>query len=214
LVYCSLPLIFFGGEEQYTDLKNLSNRATNLNQAWTCQFTVTTSGTPEQLTVKKRAATIAFVDNALTTNGDDRDTITDSASGFLAAGFQPGDQLTVSGSGSNDGTYVIAAVTAGTITLNNKGVLIAEGAAAMVKLTAPKDIPDGVAVTIKAKEGNTGIIHIADSAAKALNTSGGSFTLTHNESVGLQVNNINQIYIDATVSGEGVEVILERNYVA
>lgn len=160
------------------------------------------------------AATIAFVDNSASTNGDDRDTITDSTSGFLKAGFQKGDQLTVSGSVSNDGTYVIDAVAAGTITLNSKGALTAEGAAATVKLTAPKTVPDGVGVTIKAKNANTGVIHIADSSAKALNTSGGSFTLTKNESVGLQVENISNIYIDSTVSGEGVEVIFERNYVA
>jgi hypothetical protein len=34
--------------------------------------------------------------------------------------------------------------------------------------------------------------------------------LRNNESVGLQVNNINQIWLDATVSGEGVEVIFEK----
>jgi hypothetical protein len=189
----------------------MSNRATNLGLAFTFQFAVTTSGTPEKLTVKKRAATIGFVDNSASTNGDARDTITDSGSGFLAAGFQPNDQLTVSGSSSNDGTYVIDEVAAGVITLKSTGSLTTEGAAATVKLTAPKSIPDGVAITLKAKEANTGVIHIADTSAKALNTSGGSFTLTHNESVGLQVNSTDNIYIDSTVSGEGVEVIFEKN---
>jgi len=187
----------------------MSNLATNLNQAFTFQFNVTTSGTPEALSIKKSANTIGFADN-----DPSADTITDSGSGFLTAGFQPGDVITVSGSVSNNGTYVVTGVAAGVLTLDTKHALTTEAAGAVVRITAGKAIPDGVAVTIKAKDGNTGVIHIADSAAKALNTSGGSFTLTHNESVGLQVNNINQIYVDATVSGEGVEVILERNYVA
>ena len=90
----------------------MTTRLTNLPLPFTFNFSVTAAGTPEQLTVKRRAATIAFNEGA-----PDSDTITDSASGFLVAGFQPGDQITVSGSVSNDGTYVVSAVTAGTITL-------------------------------------------------------------------------------------------------
>src|SRR3990167_6500337 len=90
----------------------MSNRDHNLPLNFTFQFNVQTSGTPEQLLVKRRATTIGFAENTASA-----DTITDSANGFLTAGFQPGDQLTVSGSTSNDGTYVIATIVAGTITL-------------------------------------------------------------------------------------------------
>lgn len=184
----------------------MTTRLTNLGTPFTFQFAVTTSGTPEQLAVKKRATTIAFSENT-----PDADTITDSGSGFLTAGFQAGDQITVSGSASNDGTYVIASVVAGTITLLGRNDLTTEAAGATVKITAPKTVPDGIGVTIKAKNANGGVIHVADSSAKALNTSGGSFTLRNNESLGLQVVNTDNIWLDTTVSGESVEVIFEKS---
>jgi len=184
----------------------MTSRITNLATPFTFQFNVTTSGTPEQLTVKIRAATIAFSENT-----ESADTITDSASGFLTAGFQAGDQITVSGSVSNDGTYTIAAVVAGTITLLGRNDLATEAAGATVTITAPKTVPDGVGVTIKAKNANTGNITLGYSSATALNTGTGWFSLDNNESVGLQVENINNIWLDATVSGEGIEVIFEKS---
>jgi len=75
------------------------------------------------------AATIAFVDS-------DPDTITDSGDGFVSAGFSAGDKIVVSGSTSNDGTYEIASVVAGTITLDAADELAAEGASATVTITA------------------------------------------------------------------------------
>lgn len=184
----------------------MTTRLTNLGVPFSFQFLVTTSGTPEQLTVKRRATTIAFAENT-----PEADTITDSGNGFLIAGFQPGDQITVSGSASNDGTYVVGTVVAGTITLLAREDLTVEAAGATVTLTASKTVPDGVGVTIKAMFANGGTIRIADSSAKALNTSTGGFGLRNNESVGLQVDNINRIWLDATVSGEGVEVIFEKS---
>lgn len=184
----------------------MTTRLTNTPLAFTFQFLVTTSGTPEQLQVKRRATTIAFNENA-----PDADTITDSGNGLLIAGFQAGDQITVAGSASNDGTYTVETVVAGTITLLGRNDLTTEAAGATVTLTAPKNVPDGVGVTIKAMYANTGTIRIADSSDKALNTSTGGFGLRNNESVGLQVENINNIWLDATISGEGVEVIFEKN---
>lgn len=184
----------------------MSTRLTNLPIPFTFQFNITASGTPEQLSVKIRTNTIAFNDNS-----PDADTITDSASGFLVAGFQAGDQITVSGSTSNDGTYTIASVTAGTITLLGRNSLTTEAAGDTVKITAPKDVKDGIGVTIKAKYGNGGTIHIADSSDKALNTAGASFVLRNNESIGLQISNISNIWLDASVSGNGVEVIFEKD---
>jgi len=63
--------------------------------------------------------TIAFTD-------DDPDTITDSDSGFVAAGFQINDKIRVEGSTSNDGEYTIAGVAAGTLTLVASDTLTAE----------------------------------------------------------------------------------------
>lgn len=184
-------------------------RLTNLPLPFTFQFLVTTTGTPEQLQIKRRATTIAFVEG-----NNDSDTITDSGNGFLIAGFQPGDTITVSStSGVNDGTYVIATVVAGTITLASLNDLTTEtaGAAGTVKIVASKTVPDGVGVTVKAMYANTGTIRIADSSAKALNTTTGGFGLRNNESVGIQVNNIDQVWLDSTISAEGVEVIFEKS---
>ena len=66
------------------------------------------------------ALTIAFVDG-----GAGADTITDSGTGFVTAGFKAADIITVSGSTSNDGNYTIVTVAAGTLTLAT-GVLTAE----------------------------------------------------------------------------------------
>jgi hypothetical protein len=74
------------------------------------------------------AATIAFVDS-------DPDTITDTGSGFVTAGFQSGQQIMVEGSSSNDGTYTIDTVAAGTITLISDDSVTAEEATATITIT-------------------------------------------------------------------------------
>ena len=51
-------------------------------------------------------------------NDADPDTITDSDNLFVIRGFKAGDKIRVSGSTSNDGTYTIASVAAGTLTLD------------------------------------------------------------------------------------------------
>ena len=71
--------------------------------------------------------TIAFVNSG-------PDTITDSASGLLKAGFVAGDKITVSGSTSNNGTFTIATVVAGTITLAGGDSLTDEIAGDLVKI--------------------------------------------------------------------------------
>ena len=57
------------------------------------------------------ASTLAFVEGGAT------DTITDSASNFANAGFAAGMKIVVSGSEDNNGTYTLASVVAGTLTL-------------------------------------------------------------------------------------------------
>ena len=187
----------------------MTTRLTNPSVPFTFQFLITTSGTPEQLAVKRRATTIAFVENTASA-----DTITDSASGFLVAGFQPGDQITItSTSGLNDGTYTIGSVVAGTITLKATNDLTTESAAAAgtVRLSAPKTVPDGVSVNIKTASDNTGNITVGYSSATALNTTTGNVILDVNESIGVQVPSTDAIWLDSTVSGEGVQVWFEKN---
>lgn len=62
---------------------------------------------------------IAFVDS-------NPDTITDTGSQFVDQGFQAGNIIRISGSTSNDGTYTIATVAAGTLTLVAGDSLTAE----------------------------------------------------------------------------------------
>ena len=57
------------------------------------------------------ASTIAFVEGGAT------DTITDSGSNFVNAGFTAGMKIVVSGSEDNNGTYTLTTVVAGTLTL-------------------------------------------------------------------------------------------------
>jgi len=76
--------------------------------------------------------TFAFVDSG-------PDTITDSDSGFLRAGFKAGDTITVQGSASNDGDYTIDSVVAGTITLDAGDALTTEAAGSSVNISASED---------------------------------------------------------------------------
>lgn len=77
------------------------------------------------------ASTIAFFDN-----NPAADTITDSAAQFVIEGFVIGDTITITGSTSNNGSYTIAGVTAGTITLDDAGTLVNEAAGASVTITS------------------------------------------------------------------------------
>jgi hypothetical protein len=87
------------------------------------------SGTTATLT----DTTIAFVDS-------NPDTITDTNSGFVTAGFAAGMTINVSGSTSNDGTYTIDSVAAGTITLVDAEELTAEAAGASITISTVAEI--------------------------------------------------------------------------
>jgi len=185
-------------------------RLINLASFETLQKNVPTSGTPVRLSGYYVASTIAF-----NNNGDDADTITDSAVSFLSMGFQAGDKLTVAGSTSNDGTYEIATVVAGTITIIKNSVLTTEVAGDSVTLDTLHGVKvdDGVTCIIKAKADNTGIITLAPTSARAVNTLTDYFSntrLSNGQSVSLQVKNLKEVWMDATVSTEGVEIVFEK----
>lgn len=78
----------------------------------------------------KTATTIAFVDS-------NPDTITDSGSGFVTAGFRNGMKIKVSGATNvgNNSTFTIATVTAGVITLVPTDTLTAEAAGNSITIT-------------------------------------------------------------------------------
>ena len=70
-------------------------------------------------------------------------------------------------------------------------------------------VPEGAAFCVKAKSTNTGLISIGSSSDNALNTSGVGFRLIASQGVSLQTSDPTNIWIDATVSGEGVDIISE-----
>lgn len=94
-------------------------------------FTSATKVTGEVIKAINRSSTYtnkyAFVDS-------NPDTITDADSNFINDGFAAGQVITVSGSTSNDGTYTIDTVDAGTITLIATDTLTAEGVGATVTI--------------------------------------------------------------------------------
>ena len=71
---------------------------------------------------------IAFVDG-----GGGSDTITDTGSGFVTAGFAASDKIRVIGSASNDGDYQLTNAVAGTLTMAT-GLLTAETASESVTI--------------------------------------------------------------------------------
>ena len=77
------------------------------------------------LPIVKFYKSITGIDIAFVDGGTGADTIIQVAAQFVIAGFVAGDSIVVSGSTSNDGTYTIVSVVAGTITLAT-GLLTAE----------------------------------------------------------------------------------------
>ena len=69
----------------------------------------------------------------------------------------------------------------------------------------------GIPVCIKAKSTNTGAIGISKTSSKAITSSGQCFKISANQSVTVRLANLNEVYIDSEVSGEGVEVIFETS---
>jgi hypothetical protein len=64
-------------------------------------------------------------------------------------------------------------------------------------------------LVVKAKKTNTGLIGIGYSSATALLTNADYFSLEAGESVSLRIDSPVKVWIDASVSGEGIEYITE-----
>jgi len=192
------------------------SRHTNLSNFEPLVRLVTTSGTPVRLSPYQVASTIAFNNNSSTGLAD---TITDSANGFETAGFAVGDVILVAGTANNNTTtglnLKIASLTSGTITLEKIGVLTTEAAGSSITLETLHGykIEDGVKVTIRSRATNTGVICLAPTSARAVNTVSGykrHSRFEANQSIGTQVKNLKELWIDSTVSGEGVEILLDK----
>lgn len=196
----------------------MSRRFTNLDHARSWVFNVAVAGTAEQLGIKMSGTTLAFNSQAQsvkdTSGGTSmKDTITDSAKNFFTAGFRTGDQITVSGAvnAANNASFVIYDIAAdgGTIILTASGSLTTEVAGNNVKIIAPITVPEGISLTIHAKKANTQKIYVASGK---LNAQGHNcFTLSPGDTVGMQVRLSSILWLDADVSNEGVECIVEQN---
>lgn len=108
-------LCFVNGENKHYNWSGgVAKVASNTSTTLTMQGTMT-------------ASTIAFVASS-------PPTITDSANGFVTAGFATGDTISVSGSTSNNRKFQIASVVAGTITLIADDSLTAEASGASITI--------------------------------------------------------------------------------
>ena len=76
---------------------------------------------------------------------------------------------------------------------------------------ADQPVPEGVSIVLKAKDTNTGYLTLGSSSTNALNTGTSNFRLQANQTLMLQVGNTNILWLDATVSGETLEIIFEQN---
>ena len=71
-------------------------------------------------------------------------------------------------------------------------------------------IPDGYSVVIKALKSNTATVHLSDSKANAEDDTK-AYPLEPNEFVSVKLSNVNKIWLDANVNGEGVSYIVESD---
>lgn len=80
-------------------------------------------------------------------------------------------------------------------------------AGAAEPLSADQQISSGRAVIIKALHINTGLVYVGDDSVSAIN---GFQLYPGEESPGLAVTNLNQIYLDVDVPSDGVTWVVER----
>ena len=160
---------------------------------------ITTAGTPEHLGGWMKNNTISYDSSTKT--------IADSDSAFITKGFKAGDVIDLSGSTSNDGTYTISTIAAGSIVVV-EDIALTEIAGDVTTITAnsrhPQDVDDGISVVIRANPANTGYVYIGSSSANALSSSNNNMPLSPNSTCSMQVTNLNSIWVDTATSANSV----------
>lgn len=71
-------------------------------------------------------------------------------------------------------------------------------------------VPEGLELVVRAKPGNTDDIYTGKSKAEA-SRAASKITMSPGEAIKLKVVNANLVYVDAAVSGEGVEYFVEKD---
>lgn len=69
-------------------------------------------------------------------------------------------------------------------------------------------IPDGFGVVLKALNSNTGPVHIADTKAKS-EVDANAYELQPDEFVIIEIDDMDKLFIDANISGNGVTFAIE-----
>ena len=104
----SLPDEYYGKQLIYPD-EDITN---GLRVEYTALIEPFVDEAWESLTSTISGTGLAFVDG-----GGSADTITDTGSGFVTAGFASGDKIRIIGSASNDGDYLLTGAIAATLTV-------------------------------------------------------------------------------------------------
>ena len=104
----SLPDEYYGKQLIYPD-EDITN---GLRVEYTALIEPFVDEAWESLTSTISGTGLAFVDG-----GGSSDTITDTGSGFVTAGFASGDKIRIIGSASNDGDYLLTGAIAATLTV-------------------------------------------------------------------------------------------------
>ena len=104
----SLPDEYYGKQLIYPD-EDITN---GLRVEYTALIEPFVDEAWESLTSTISGTGLAFVDG-----GGSSDTITDTGSGFVTAGFASGDKIRIIGSTSNDGDYLLTGAIAATLTV-------------------------------------------------------------------------------------------------
>jgi hypothetical protein len=157
-------------------------------------ITVVGAAAPVSMFGRARVATKDVTTGAITTlsftNSGTADYISDSAGGFITAGFAVGDKITVdSTSNTNDGNYTITALTASVMTLDTGDSITTETAVAAGATTITNYCPDAIVVS-----GNNNAfynVHISNSDTSALSLGG------------LQVSGHRNAFVNCHVVGGG-----------
>ena len=103
-----LPGEYYGNQLIYPD-EDITN---GLRVEYTALIEPFVDEAWESLTSTISGTGLAFVDG-----GGSSDTITDTGSGFVTAGFASGDKIRIIGSASNDGDYLLTGAIAATLTV-------------------------------------------------------------------------------------------------
>ena len=144
-----------------TDITAYLNEGVNRIAAGIAIYDVLSPPLPE-LFIIKDVKTVALSGTGIAFVDSDPDTITDTGTGFVTAGFVAGMPITVSGAGEDDNNttfHNIATVAAGTITLQSGDSLTAETAGESVTIRAPcvalpSDYNRGLAFVGSVSQGN------------------------------------------------------------